>query len=218
MIRLAAENADTLLAGMLVTAQLAGIAILGGICGGGLFGFAASRSPDARLLLRVGNFLLSGLPVLVLLFWLYYPVQSGLGMQVSAFWTSAIVLLTVNVFVVAARVHSAINEIPSQFITAAVQCGLPQHVIARRIQAPLIVQAVIPPLLIQQVVILHSTLFAGLISTPELFRVSQRLVALEHRSIEIYSLLALLMLALSLPINALAIWVRRRSQWSLDEL
>ena len=61
-----------------------------GLVVGTLVGVASDKwKTGVGLPLRFGSFVLSGLPVLVLLFWLHYPLQSILGIVVNPFYTAA---------------------------------------------------------------------------------------------------------------------------------
>ena len=64
---------------------------------------------------------------------------------------------------------------------------------------------------------LQCSLFASLISVDEIFRVAQRINATIYRPVEIYSALALLFLAVCLPLNGLALWLRMRFTRDLSE-
>ncbi len=68
-----------------------------------------------------------------------------------------------------------------------------------------------------QVNMLHMTLFASLISVEEVFRVAQRVNALEYRPVEIYSALGLFFLLLSLPLTGLAIILREKYGRDISE-
>jgi polar amino acid transport system permease protein len=89
-------------------------------------------------------------------------------------------------------------------------CGLRSRDILLRIQLPLVLRQILPPLLTLQVVMLQATLFASLISVEELFRVIQRINAEVYRPVETYTLLALFFIALCAPLNMLAVVMRRR--------
>jgi ABC-type amino acid transport system permease subunit len=86
-----------------------------------------------------------------------------------------------------------------------------------RIQLPLILRQVIPALLPLQVVMLHTTLFASLISVEEIFRVAQRINAQIYRPVEIYTALGIFFLGVCLPVNGVALWLKRRFTRDLSE-
>jgi len=64
---------------------------------------------------------------------------------------------------------------------------------------------------------LQATLFASLISVEEIFRVSQRINSTIYRPVEIYTALALFFLAVCLPINLAAAYLKKRYTRDLSE-
>ncbi len=166
---------------------------------------------------RCFSFLLSGIPILVFLFWLHYPAQSMLNLVINPFYTAALTLTIVNIFAVADIVRSALIDFPQQYLTAAKVTGLTKKQTIFKIQLPLILRTTLPALLMLQVVMLHTTLFASLISVEEIFRVAQRINAQIYRPVEIYTALGLFFLAVSLPINGFALWLRAHFTRDISE-
>jgi ABC-type amino acid transport system permease subunit len=85
------------------------------------------------------------------------------------------------------------------------------------IQLPLIFRQVLPGLLLLQVMMLHTTLFASLISVEEIFRVAQRINAQIYRPVEIYTALGVFFLMVSLPINGFALWFKAKFTRDISE-
>jgi len=153
----------------------------------------------------------------VFLFWLHYPLQAILGVVIDPFYTAAAALSTINVFAVADLVRAVLADFPSQYVVAAKVCGLSDRQTLLRIQLPIIFRQILPGLLMIQVNMLQATLFASLISVDELFRVAQRINATIYKPVEIYTALAVFFLAICLPLNGLAIWLRSRFTRDLSE-
>jgi ABC-type amino acid transport system permease subunit len=212
------RHSEAFLKGMHVTLRLA-LNIWGfGLVFGSLIGILSAKYRFVfGLPTRILTFVLSGIPVLVFLYWAHYPMQTILGVVIDPFFTAAFVLSTVNVFSVAEIIRSSLIDFPEQYNIAAKVCGLSSKTNVLRIQLPIILRQVIPPLLTLQVIMLHTTLFASLISVEEIFRVSMRINSIEYKPIHIYSALALLFLIISLPVNGLAIWLRHRFTRNLSE-
>ncbi len=167
--------------------------------------------------LRVTAFILSGLPGLVLLFWLHYPLQEALGIVVDPFLTAAATFSLINIFGVAEIVRGALTLFPRQYIEAAQACGLSRAHATRYIEIPIVLRDILPPLLNLQVIMLQSTLFASFIGVNEIFRSVQRVNAEVQKPIIVYSTLAIFMLIVSLPINGLAIALARRVRRDYSE-
>jgi polar amino acid transport system permease protein len=159
---------------------------------------------------RAISFALSGVPLLVFLFWLHYPLQSMLGVVVDPFLTAALTLAIVNTFAVADVVRGVLADFPKQYVVAAQVCGLNQRQTLIHIQLPIILRQTVPVLLMIQVNMLQATLFASLISVNEIFRVAQQINSQIYKPVEIYTALGVLFLAICLPLNGLALFLKSK--------
>lgn len=216
--QIVSRHYEAFLYGIGVSIQLALIVWGAGLVIGTILGiFSAKFRYVVGIPSRVFSFILSGIPVLVYLFWAHYPMQALMGVVINPFFTSAVVLSTINIFSVSDLIRNHMFDFPEQYNIAAKVCGLTTRTTILRIQLPIILRQVIPPLLLQQVVMLHSTLFASLISVEEIFRVAQRVNSIEYKPIHIYTALALLFIIISLPVNGLAIWLRKRFTRNISE-
>jgi polar amino acid transport system permease protein len=207
-----------LLAGLLVTLKLCIIVWSTGIIIGMLLGYLGSKyRSEIGVPSRVVSFILSGIPILILLFWLHYPLQSILQISINPFFTAAFALSIINIFSVADLVRSALVNFPVQYNLAARVCGLSHKETFLKIELPIILRQIIPSLLSLQVVMLQLTLFASLISVEEIFRVAQRINAIIYKPIEIYSALAIFFLIICLPLNGVALWLKNKYTRDISE-
>lgn len=156
------------------------------------------------------SFGLSGVPILVFLFWMHYPLQGSLGVVVDPFITAAVTLSIINIFAVADTVRDVLANFPAQYVTAAKVCGMEQPQILLYVQLPILLRQSLPVLLMIQVNMLQATLFASLISVNEIFRVAQQINSQIYKPIEIYTALGVLFLAICLPMNGLAILLKQK--------
>jgi polar amino acid transport system permease protein len=210
VINILIEYREGFLSGLVVTLQLCAIIWTVGILGGAALGCAGAKwYGEVGTISRIISFILSGTPVLVLLFWLHYPLQAQLGLVINPFYTAATALSIVNIFAVSDLVRGILRDFPQQYIIAAKVCGLSSMDTAVHIQLPIVLRQVIPSLLTLQVNMLQSTLFASLISVDEIFRVAQRINATIYKPVEIYTALAIFFIAICLPINGLALWLKQ---------
>ena len=130
---------------------------------GTLLGFFGAEYPDEiGKPTKIFAFVLSGIPILVLLFWLNYPFQELLHIFVTPFITAVITISLVNIFAVADIVRTALTEFPKQYIVAGQVCGMKSQEIFKKIQFPIIFRQILPNLLTTQVNMLQLTLFASL--------------------------------------------------------
>lgn len=198
------------LSGLGVTLRLCAIVWLLGILVGTLLGVIGAKFKYARHVLRVISVLLSGVPIIVLLYWMYYPMQQSLAIDVDAFTVAAIAFTIVNVFLVSDLVRVAIIELPKQYITSAKVSGLSDSTILRKIQIPLIFKQVLGPVMIIQIAVLHNSIFASLINVDDIFRQIQRVNAMVYKPIELYSALALFFIVVTVPLTLAAEYVKRK--------
>lgn len=197
--------------GLGVTLQLAAVIWASGLGLGSILGVLGAGQPAIfGRLVSLGSFFLTSLPILVLLFWLHYPMQSMLGIVIDPFITASIALGLVNTFAVAEAVRNAIADFPSQYATAAKVAGLSSRETLIHVKAPILLRQLIPTFLTLQVAMLQATLFASLISVEELFKVAQRINAMIYKPIEIYTALGIFFLLVCMPLNGLALWLKAK--------
>lgn len=203
---------EALLGGALTTLELAGIAWAGGLLLGVPLGIwrASFRRGTGRNSISLLSIAISSIPVMVYLLWCHYPLQSMLGISLPPFITAAAVFTAYNVLLIGEVVRGAVEDLPGWLWMAARTTGLPRGRYVRYIMLPLALRAALPGYLVSQVGVLHTTLFASLISVDELFRVVQRINAIEYNAVGVFSLLALFYFVLSFPLLLLASSARKR--------
>jgi His/Glu/Gln/Arg/opine family amino acid ABC transporter permease subunit len=197
--------------GLTVTFQLCLVIWAVGLILGAMLGILGARFKFAvGVPSRLFSFVLSGVPVLVFLFWLHYPLQAMLGIAIDPFFTAVATLSIINIFAVADVVRTVLQDFPTQYVVAAQVCGLSPMQTVLYIQMPIVLRQTMPVLLMIQVNMLQATLFASLISVNEIFRVAQQINAQIYKPVEIYTALAVLFLAICLPMNGLALWLKSK--------
>jgi len=209
---------EGIIAGLLVTLKLSLIIWLSGIVIGTFLGYLGSKyRAEIGRPSSVASFILSGVPVLVFLFWLHYPLQAILNVSIDPFYTVVFALSIINIFAIADLVRGTLNNFPEQYKLAAKVCGLSQKETFFKIELPIILRQIIPTILNLQVGMLQLTLFASFISVEEIFRVAQRINSIIYKPIEIYTTLAIFFLLISLPLNGLAIWFKKKYTRNISE-
>ncbi len=205
------------LQGLVVTFKLFFIIAFFGITIGGSLGWMSRRSEDIRNIVRCGAFFLSGIPILVFLMWMHYPFQAMLDIVVDPFYTACLTFTVVNIFSVADLVRKTLGDFPEQYRIAAKVCGLTNKQTIFKIELPLLFRQILPALIMLQVVMLHTTLFASLISVEEIFRVAQRINANIYKPVEIYTALGVFFLIICLPINGFAVYLKKKYTRNISE-
>lgn len=206
------------LGGLFVTLKLCALIWPIGIIAGTIVGAAGAhwkRTVGAAS--RGISFVLSGVPILVFLFWLHYPLQTMLGVVIQPFYTAVTALSIVNTLLIAETVRRVLLDFPRQYVLAARVCGISASRTVMQVQLPIVFRQVLPALLVSQVGMLQATLFASLISVDEIFRIAQRINSEVYKPVEIYSALAVLFIAVCLPMHATASFLREKYTRDLSE-
>lgn len=209
---------DAFLGGLWVTLQLSLIIWIVGISLGVIIGLMSTKyKKSIGIPAQIFSFLLSGIPILVFLFWLHYPAQSVFNISVDPFYTTALAITLINIFIVSDIIREGVSNLPHQFIEVAKLCNISKNKLFFKIEFPLIFRHVLPSLLMAQVTMLHMTLFASLISVEEIFRIAQRINSIEYKPVEIYTALGIFFLLVSLPINGIALYLKKKFNRDFSE-
>lgn len=200
MIELIIDYQDAYYRGLKGTLKLASLSWLIGLSLGGVLGtlgFLKMRmiSTVSQLI----NFILTSIPVVVILFWFHYPAQNILGLNISPFYTSLFVIATINTFAISVIVGHGFKQIRGEYIELAKLYGISETKIIIKILFPMMARNIAPSIITLQMFILHMTLFASLISYEELFRVSLQINSVAYKPVEVFSILAGFFFLISTP-------------------
>lgn len=199
------------LQGLGVTLRLCLLVWIIGIVVGTLFGILSAKyNKSFGLITKIVSIFISGVPVIVLLYWLYYPMQQQLQIDIPAFNIAVFAFSFVNVFMVGDLVKNAIKDLPNQYILAAKVSGLSERTILQKIQIPLIFKQLIGPVLLVQITMLHNSIFASLINVDEIFRQIQRINAMVYKPIELFTALAIFFIIITVPVTLIAYYLKKK--------
>ncbi len=199
------------LQGLGITLKLCLLVWFIGIVIGTAFGvLSAKYNRTFGLIIKIISTFTSGVPVLVLLYWLYYPMQQQLQIDIPAFDIAVFAFSFVNVFMVADLVKNAIKDLPNQYLLAAKVSGLSEKTILAKIQIPLIFKQLLGPVLLVQISMLHNSIFASLINVDEIFRQIQRINAIVYKPIELYTALAMFFIIITVPLTLVAYYLKNK--------
>lgn len=197
------RNFDVLLAGVGVTLLLTALTFLIGITAAPAL-VMARRSLFFPLRWLAAAFIevFRDLPVLVVLVWLYFclPMLISSSAALGPFWV-AVIGLTLNFVALEAEIlRAGYENIPAPQIEAARALQFPSGRIMRHIIIPQTLWRSLAPTLGQMVNTLKLSSLASFITVPELFHQTGTLIQETYRPLEFYSAMAVLYLALILPI------------------
>jgi len=205
------EYHPLLLRGFFTTLKLLGSIILIGIPLGVLLGVIGGRySKRISALIKGFKFLTKVVPVLVLLFWLHFPLQAILGVVIDPFWTTVVALGFINLIATAHVVDNELALLPHSYSDAGRTLGMSRKQIVRFIELPIMTRRVAPSVALNQASMLEYTLFASLIAVPELFRVAQTITSITHDPISVYSLLVLFFLIILVPLHLFITYINKK--------
>lgn len=168
-----------------------------------------------RLISRVYVELVRSIPLLPMLFWVFYglPIvfkSVGLNIPIDPFW-GAIITLALSDSAFTAEIYRAgIQSIARGQTEAAQTIGLNYVQTMRYVILPQAIRRILPPLANQFIYIVKMSAFASVIGMQELTRRANELVVTEYRPLEIYTLLIMEYLVLVLIISAGVRWLERR--------
>jgi len=211
MIEVFLEFHNLLFKGFFTTLKLLGAIMLVGIPLGVLVGVLGGRySKTVSRFVHGLKFFTKIVPVLVLLFWLHFPLQALLGVVIDPFWTTVFALGFVNMVATAYVVQSELTLLPRSYSDAGMTLGMSKQQVVHHIELPIMFRRIIPDIILNQAAMLEYTLFASLISVSELFRVSQTINSMIYDPIAVYSLLVLFFIAILAPMHLLVLYLGKK--------
>lgn len=168
-----------------------------------------------RLPSRVYIEFIRAIPLLPMLFWVFYglPVvlqSMGISVRIDAFWGAVITLALSDSAFTAEIYRSGIQSIARGQTEAAKTIGLTYTQTMRYVILPQAIRRILPPLANQFIYIVKMSAFASVIGMQELTRRANELVVTEYRPLEIYTLLILEYLVLVLVISFFVRWLERK--------
>jgi arginine/lysine/histidine/glutamine transport system substrate-binding and permease protein len=194
----------TLFQGALVTLLLTVISAILGLVGGSLLGIARlSNQKLLRWAARAYIDFFRGTPLLVQIFMVYFGIPAviqefGLDFSFDRF-LAAVIALTLNCAAyIAEIVRGGIESIEVGQTEAAQSMGMSAAQTMRFVVFPQAFRRMLPPLGNQFISLLKDTSLVAIIGFEELFREGQLIVAENYRPFELYALVALMYLVLTL--------------------
>lgn len=159
-----------------------------------------SRSATIRKVTERIITLFISLPALVVIFRIFYALPMMLGRSIPAFET-AIIALSFNLAAFASDIFTAaVKSVPKAQIEAGIMCQFSKWHILKEIIIPQMIKVTIAPLSWRYVETIKLTSLAAIISVDELLHVGQNIISLTYRPLEIYTAIAILYIAIILPL------------------
>ena len=150
-----------------------------------------------------------GIPILVQLFYIYF-VLPQLGITLNAFLAGVCGLGLAYSVYQAENFRAGFASVDRSLIETAESLGMPHAMIVRRLILPLAIRVILPPFGNTAIMLLKDSSIASTITVAELTRQGQLLAVSTFKNMTVYTLVALLYLAMSLPLSFLTRRLERR--------
>ena len=196
-----------LLKGALITLELTAFSIFLGMVAGSLIGIARlSKVTPLRYVTRAYVDFFRGTPLLVQIFMVYFGIPAllqGLGVNFSLNrLVAAVAALSLNsAAYIAEIIRAGIQSVEKGQSEGAESLGLSSSETMRYVVFPQALRRMLPALSNEFISMLKGTSLVAVIGFEELFRRGQLIVADNYRAFEIYAVVALIYLALTLLVS-----------------
>ncbi len=210
------RNLEFMVGGLALTAQLAAIALTGGLLWGILLGLGRlSRSPWIYYPATLYVHFFRSQPLILVIFWFYFLVPVITGKPLGTFVSTVIAFVTFEAAYFAEIVRAGVQSVPKGQVAAGYSCGLRYHQVQLYVILPQALRSMLPALTTQAVVIFQDTSLAYVIGLREFLRRVNLVDTREARSIELYCFAAFVYLVLCLLGSRVAHRFERRREVAL---
>ena len=181
------RNINFLMGGLLLTFQLAAVALVGGFFVGILMGLArlSSRKWIYYPATLYVNFFRS-LPLILVIFWFYFMVPFIIGRPLGDFFSAIVAFIAFEASYFAEIVRGGIQSVRRGQVMAAYASGFNYYQTMRYVILPQALRNMLPPLVTQCVIIFQDTSLAYVIGLKEFLRRTSLVDSRELRSLELY--------------------------------
>ena len=204
-----ANHYDAFLVGASMTAGISAVSIAAGMVLGLWLSFGLiSRNRLIRRASVAYRSVWRGTPILVQLLIVFYLLPT-IGLDVPSI-AAALIALTMNTAAFQAEIfRGGLLSIPSGQAEAARMLGIRILAIKVRILIPQMMRLVLPALVNETISILKNSSLISVIAVTELMRTGQHVVSVTYRPLEVYTIVAVIYLAMNLVLARAGIWFER---------
>ncbi|WP_085025826.1 amino acid ABC transporter permease [Ensifer aridi] len=192
-ITFVAKYWQTLLMGLSLTLQFTAICIVSGtLLGLVLALMSRSSNSFVRAAVRMYVELIRGVPVLILLFWIFFCFPVITGLEIGNFVSSTLALTLFMGAATCESFRSALKSIPHEQYDACTALGLTSKSRLLDVVVPLMVMRAIPNLLSNTVALFKESSLASAVGTVELMYIGQNIANSTARPIEVLTVVGIL--------------------------
>lgn len=207
------SNIGFLAGGLLVTFELAVFALIGGLALGTLIAMARlSRSPWIYWPATAYVNFIRGIPLILVIFWLYFLMPVITGHSTGEFLSAVIAFIVFESSYFAEIIRAGIQSVRRSQVNAGLATGLSRRQTMRHIVLPQGLRNMIPSLMTQCIVLFQDTSLAYVIGVKEFLRRANLLDARVFRSVEIYLFVAVVYFVLCYAASLVSRRLENRNQ------
>lgn len=205
------ENLPFLWEGMQVTFLLTGLAVVGGIVLGTFLALVRiARIPVASWLAAAYVNFFRSLPLILVIFWLYFLVPLILGRPVGSFYSVLVAFVLFEAAYYSEIIRAGISSVRSGQIAAGMAIGLTYPQTMRYIVLPQAFRAMVPILLTQAIILFQDTSLVYVVGLKD-FLVSAEIIAnRDQRLVEMFLFVALVYFTICFAGSLLAKKLQKR--------
>jgi len=205
------QNASVLLRGCVVTLQLTIVSLILATALGLLLSFGSlSRLRLVRWLAIGFVEFFRAAPALVVLIWIYYALPVIIGVNFSSYISAVLALTLVQASYEAEIFRAGIEAIELGQVEAARSVGMSRGQTMRRIVLPQAFRIMIPPFVSATASLLKYSSLASVVAVYELLNQGNNIIQQSFRPLEVYTSVAVLYLAMILPITQASRMLERK--------
>jgi len=207
--RVIPEHMNILLDGLLTTLQISACALLVSIPIGILLGLCriSSIRPISLVAVSYVEFV-RGVPLLVLLFWIYFGLGKFMGM--GPFLSGVVGLGLFSAAFIAEIVRAGIQAVPRGQMEAARSSGMTYVQAMRYIILPQAFRKVVPPMASQFITLIKDSSLVSVISVVDLTLIAKNVVATSFRPMEVWTFVAIMYFCVTFFLSQLINLIERR--------
>jgi His/Glu/Gln/Arg/opine family amino acid ABC transporter permease subunit len=204
--------------GLLLTVVLTICVIVLGSVLGVIWGvMLCSKQKLVRMPMQTLTDVIRGLPAIVLLMLTYYLIPYAIpGISIPPFAIAVLALATNLGAYMSDVLRGAIINVPVNFIDAGKALGLTHFQIQKYIVFPEVLRAVLPTISLLYISMFKLTSLASILSVGELTHTAGLVTSMSMRSLEMYVVIAIAYLSLTLPFSYLCRQLGNRETGNYD--
>lgn len=203
------ENYDVFIEGALLTLEISAISLLLSLPLGVIFGFGRiSKNGFIRFISSAYVEIMRGVPLLVLLMWIYFGLGGILGL--SSYWGSIISLALFEGAFLAEIFRSGVQAVPKGQMEAARSAGMSSYQAMRYIILPQAIRRILPPTASQFIMLIKDSSLVSIIAGVDLTLKAKNLVSSSFRALEIWTAVAVIYFIMTFTLSLVIRYFEKR--------